>query len=77
MLYLQDGIESVRQLRQWEETCSDHLKQHVIGASACSREETRNEALGVGMDEFMLKPLDISDLIEGLNGLHCPLDHIV
>jgi CheY-like chemotaxis protein len=70
-ILLQDGLESVRKLRKWEEECSeDHCRQYILGASACMREETKCDAMDVGMNAFLLKPLDMPDLIQTLNDLH-------
>ena len=75
---MQDGLESVRKLRAWEldESKDDH-HQCVLGASACMREETRNDAMGVGLDAFVLKPLEIPVLLDTLNELHTPFENIL
>jgi CheY-like chemotaxis protein len=64
-------LESVRKLRAWEEeNLEDHCRQYILGASACMREETKCDAMDVGMDAFVLKPLELPDLIQTLNDLH-------
>jgi CheY-like chemotaxis protein len=78
MNVVQDGVESVRQLRAWEkEGSQDHCRQYILGASACVREETRHDAMDVGMDDFVLKPLEISELLETLNSLHTPFEQLL
>ena len=58
-------------LREWEEEgATDSSHQYVIGASACTREETKRDALAVGMDDFTLKPLEIPVLLKQLNDLY-------
>jgi CheY-like chemotaxis protein len=78
IVWSQDGLESVRKLREWEKDLSaDGCRQHVLGASACTRAETKQSALGVGMDAFIVKPLEIPELLHKLNDLHVPFQTIL
>lgn len=66
---LQDGLESISQLRVWEKSgfggSKDRKRQYIIGASACSGEETRRAAIETsGSDEFLQKPVDLGTLAE-------------
>lgn len=74
---IMDGLESVRKLREWErDVAQERLprdRQYIIGASACSLEETKKNALNVGMNEFLLKPVDIPALLQKLKSLYAEL----
>jgi CheY-like chemotaxis protein/signal transduction histidine kinase len=69
-----DGIESVRQLREWEGTIAkDHCHQYILGASANPDEGTKKEAINAGMNEFTTKPVSLSKLVSVIRGLHSPI----
>jgi signal transduction histidine kinase/CheY-like chemotaxis protein len=71
---IMDGVESVRQLREWERSIDgDGRRQYVYGTSANPDEEISENCLGVGMDEFVLKPLSFPTLANKLRSLHHPL----
>jgi CheY-like chemotaxis protein/signal transduction histidine kinase len=76
---IMDGVESVRQLRAWEKrgASGSTTRQYVIGASATTDEDIRDEALAVGMDSFVVKPMNISDLIKQLGDLNAPFNNIL
>ncbi|CAE7551860.1 unnamed protein product, partial [Symbiodinium microadriaticum] len=63
-----DGIESVRRLRAHEKDleCNSEddcpRRQLIVGISANSDLDTKNEALEVGMDDFLGKPVSIEAL---------------
>jgi signal transduction histidine kinase/ActR/RegA family two-component response regulator len=68
---IMDGLESVRQLRAWEKGSEgDGKHQYVIGATACMDDDTRQEALEVGMDEVVGKPFVFSEIISHLHVVH-------
>ena len=70
---IMDGIESTRQLRIWEDNlaCTDGAHQIVLGASAAFDDETRSEAALCGMDDFIVKPFDIRQLIDRVSSCNC------
>ena len=71
---LMDGIESVRELREWESvSTNDRSQQYILGASANPDEDTKNEAIAVGMNEFTTKPVSLSKLVSLIRGLHSPI----
>ena len=69
-----DGIESVRQLREWERSIEgDGRHQFVCGASANPDEGTRESCLAIEMDEFVVKPMSFPALVSKLRSLHTPV----
>jgi CheY-like chemotaxis protein len=69
-----DGIESVRQLREWERSEEgDGGHQYIISASASPDEITRGNCFSAGTDTFMLKPLVFSELLSCIKSQHCAL----
>ncbi len=66
-----DGIEAIRQLRQWEISCSlDKKHQHVLAASASYELSIKNEACTAGADSFSVKPLSFAQLENSIKSLH-------
>jgi PleD family two-component response regulator len=62
-----DGLECVRRLRAHEQTVvgqeDDALgRQLIIGISANSDVDTVTDALGVGMNDFLAKPVSMEAL---------------
>jgi len=57
-----DGISLVKQIRQQELESSQHLM--VIGLSAHAEKEMIEKALAAGMDEFLLKPVDMKKALQ-------------
>jgi CheY-like chemotaxis protein len=59
-----DGIESIRQIREWEHSQKgDGKHQCILCASASPDELTRSDAISAGSDMFAVKPLGIPDLL--------------
>jgi signal transduction histidine kinase/CheY-like chemotaxis protein len=67
---IMDGLESVSQLRAWEKAGGRQETQYVIGASACTLEDTAADALRVGMNEFTPKPVDVPIILGKVKNLH-------
>jgi CheY-like chemotaxis protein len=64
-----DGVEMVRRIRQWETTERKQGGggvQLIIGMSANSDAETRDESLACGMNAFIPKPVRIGELLKNL-----------
>ena len=63
-----DGLEAIRRIRADEGAATESRytgkKQFVIGVSADSDAETREAALGAGMNDFVEKPLNMKQLKE-------------
>ena len=62
-----DGIESARRLRAHEKEIkggddNPSQRQLIIGISANSDLDTKNEALRAGMDDFLSKPVSMDTL---------------
>ena len=55
-----DGIEATRRIREKESNRVLHFP--IIGVSACAFEQDRERALAAGMDEYLVKPVRVSDL---------------
>ena len=55
-----DGLETTRQIRQWEMSFSqseDHPRIPIIALTAADQEEEQQACLKAGMDDVILKPL--------------------
>jgi two-component system, sensor histidine kinase len=63
---LMDGLEATRRIREHEMACQvdgvSFPRQCIIGMSADSSVETKNQAMSCGMDSFMPKPVHVSKL---------------
>jgi CheY-like chemotaxis protein len=63
---LMDGLEATRRIREHEAACVvDGLSfpsQCIIGMSADSSVETKNQAMSCGMNSFLPKPVHVSKL---------------
>jgi signal transduction histidine kinase/ActR/RegA family two-component response regulator len=61
---IMDGLEATRRIRELENLSEDKdlRKQLIIGLSANSDLETTEKALSVGMNDFIAKPLKVSEL---------------
>jgi two-component system, sensor histidine kinase and response regulator len=60
-----DGFQVVRAIRERERTKGGHLP--VIALTARSRKEDRDECLGAGMDEYLIKPFKAADLYAAID----------
>ena len=56
-----DGFEATRQIRQWEQA-SGRARLPVVALTAGAFEEDRQHCSAVGMDDFLAKPLKVSEL---------------
>ena len=55
-----DGLETTRQIRQWEMSSSqggDHPRIPIVALTAADQEEEQRACLKAGMDDVILKPL--------------------
>ena len=55
-----DGLETTRQIRQWEMSSSqgeDHPRIPIVALTAADQEEEQQACLKAGMDDVILKPL--------------------
>jgi len=59
-----DGYELARQIRQGEEDGTDHLP--IIAITANAMKDAREDCAAAGMDDYLLKPLEIQALQEAL-----------
>ena len=57
-----DGLETTRILRRREETLGS-ARRRIIGLSAHAFAQDREKAIHAGMDDYMIKPIDYSALI--------------
>jgi two-component system, sensor histidine kinase and response regulator len=68
-----DGIESTKRIRALEhETGAPRVV--IIGVSANSDSDTRNEAMAAGMDGFLPKPINVDRLKRLLKTTYCRLE---
>lgn len=66
-----DGCEVTRQLRELEKSMAGH-RTPIIAATAYATREGRSKCLDAGMDGYISKPLDATQLAEVLEQLIAP-----
>lgn len=59
---LMDGLEATKRLRIFEKDLSFNQKHLIIGLSANSDEDSSNKAILAGMNNFIAKPLNATEL---------------
>ncbi len=64
---LMDGFEATQTIRQWERM--DQKRIPIVGLSAHTLEEHKQNALDVGMDSYLTKPIDLKTLSDTLASL--------
>ena len=57
-----DGLDVIRELREWEKKHRPALCQHVVGISAHASGTDADRGLLLGMDAFQSKPIKLEDL---------------
>lgn len=63
-----DGMEASRQIRSFEKESNSSHRVFMIGLSATSASEIKDECMANGMDDFMEKPFNESELRTILTG---------
>ena len=61
-----DGIEATCQIRKDEQQSSERMPTRIIALTADALPENRQKCLDAGMDEFLTKPLRVSDIQSAL-----------
>ncbi len=61
-----DGFEATSRIRQWEQE-TNHPRCTIIALTADAFEEDRQRCLDSGMDDFLVKPIDIKKLTNTLS----------
>jgi two-component system, sensor histidine kinase and response regulator len=69
-----DGIESTKRIRALEHETGARVV--IIGVSANSDSDTRNEAMAAGMDGFLPKPINVDSLKRLLTTTYCRLEAV-
>lgn len=62
------GLDMIREYRHWEATQPPRRRQLVYALSGTCLEQSRQEALDAGMDDFYSKPLDIDSVVARIRG---------
>lgn len=60
-----DGMDCIRQLRDWEKEHRPEFRQFVVGISAHAAENDTQKGILAGMDDFVAKPVTM-DVLEEL-----------
>ena len=63
-----DGIEATREIRSSSRPDASHVP--VIAMSANAFDNDRSQALAAGMNGYLVKPLDMNELVRELNSLY-------
>jgi CheY-like chemotaxis protein len=62
---IMDGFEATANIREWEQAAGQaHLP--IVALTAGAFEEDRQHCLEVGMDDFLAKPVRVSELSAAL-----------
>jgi len=61
-----DGYEATRKIRSGEKTHPERKRMHIIGISAAALAHERSIAMDAGMDDYLTKPLQLSQLATAL-----------
>ncbi len=64
MMPVMDGLETTRQIRVNERAMNQHLP--IIGPTANTMDSDRHRCLEAGMDEYLVKPFDVSEFFRVL-----------
>jgi CheY-like chemotaxis protein len=68
------GIESTRQIRQWEQSCDPARRTPIIALTAHALQSDRAMCQQAGMDDYVTKPIQVDQLfvaIERVVGSSC------
>ncbi len=61
-----DGYEATKKIRSAEKVQSERKRIHIIGISAAALAHERLSAMDAGMDDYLMKPLQLSQLATAL-----------
>lgn len=64
LMPVMDGLDCIKQYREWEQENRPHFNQPIIGMSAHANANDRGQGIDVGMDDFKAKPVNIKTLLE-------------
>lgn len=64
MMPVMDGLETTRQIRAHEGSIHHHTP--IIGLTANTMDSDRHRCLEAGMDEYLVKPFDVSEFFRVL-----------
>ena len=64
LMPVMDGMDCVKQYREWEEKNRPSFKQLIVGISAHANANDHGQGLKAGMEDFKPKPISIEDLTE-------------
>ena len=62
LMPVMDGIDCVRQYREWEKQNRPHFSQYIVGISAHANANDGNKGINAGMNEFRQKPISVAIL---------------
>jgi len=60
-----DGLEATRQIRQWEAT-HGAPRRAILALTAGAFDDDRQKCMDAGMDDFLVKPIDVTKLVATL-----------
>jgi CheY-like chemotaxis protein len=64
LMPVMDGLDCVKQYRDWEAIHRPWIRQYIVGISAHANANDREKGLAAGMDDFKAKPVTLKALKE-------------
>lgn len=70
LMPVMDGLDCVREYRQWEQSNRQNFRQYFVGMSAHGNTRDGEKAKRLGMDRFEPKPISLQTLHDIANEVH-------
>jgi CheY-like chemotaxis protein len=62
LMPVMDGLDCVREYRDWEQKHRPHYRQYIVGMSAHASSQDIDRCLSLGMDDYRSKPVNLRAL---------------
>jgi CheY-like chemotaxis protein len=62
LMPVMDGLDCVREYREWEQKHRPHYRQYIVGMSAHASSQDIDRCLNLGMDDYRSKPVNLRAL---------------
>jgi CheY-like chemotaxis protein len=65
-----DGVEATKEIREWEKNNNVSFRVPIVAMTANTLKGDKEIFISSGMDDYLTKPFNVSDLIRLLNRIH-------